>query len=284
MAYVNLKDMVSKARKGGYAVGAFNIIDQVTAMAVIRAAENRRSPVILQTSAKTVKFYGAKPLCAMIAAMAKDASVPVALHLDHCKDISLIYECMKAGWTSVMYDGSELPFQENLGNMVKIAADAHSAGVTVEGELGAILGVEEDKAVGEDKARLADPEQSVEFVEKTKVDVFAPAIGTAHGIYKGEPKIAFDLLERIASSVDAAVAIHGGTGLSDEVFAKCIALGGAKVNISTQIKHHFRDGLESFYRANPKEYEPLKALGNVLKITQPDIEAFIGKFGCAGKA
>jgi ketose-bisphosphate aldolase len=284
MSYVNLGEMVRAAKKGGYAVGAFNIVDFVTARAVIQAAVAKKSPVILQTSAKTVKFYGAEPLCACIIAMSKKASVPVALHLDHCKDINLIRECMDAGWSSVMYDGSELPFEENLKNTIEVAKEAHARGVTVEGELGAILGVEEDKAVSEDKARLADPEQSVEFVEKTHVDVFAPAIGTAHGIYKGEPKIAFDLLAKIAKSVDAAVAIHGGTGLSDEVFRKCISLGGAKVNISTQIKHHFRDGLEAFYKANPKEYEPLKALDAVLRKTEPDIGQFIEKFGCAGKA
>lgn len=283
MSYVNLGEMVRAAKKGGYAVGAFNIVDFVTARAVIQAAVAKKSPVILQTSAKTVKFYGAEPLCACIIAMSKKAAVPVALHLDHCKDLNLIRECMDAGWSSVMYDGSELPFEENLKNTIEVAKEAHARGVTVEGELGAILGVEEDKAVSEDRARLADPDQSVEFVEKTNVDVFAPAIGTAHGIYKGEPKIAFDLLAKIAKSVGAAVAIHGGTGLSDEVFRKCIKLGGAKVNISTQIKHHFRDGLESFYKSNPTEYEPLKALDAVLKRTEPDIGQFIEKFGCAGK-
>lgn len=284
MSYVNLSEMVQASKKGGYAVGAFNIVDSVTARAVIQAAVAKKSPVILQTSAKTVKFYGAEPLCSSIIAMSKNVAVPVALHLDHCKDLKLIHECMDAGWSSVMYDGSELPFEENLVNTAAIVKEAHARGISVEGELGAILGVEEDKAVSEDNARLADPEQSVEFVEKTHVDVFAPAIGTAHGIYKGEPKISFSLLEKIAKNVDAAVAIHGGTGLSDEVFRKCIELGGAKVNISTQIKHHFRDALESFYKSNPNEYEPLKALDAVLRRTEADISLFMDKFGCAGKA
>ncbi len=150
--------------------------------------------------------------------------------------------------------------------------------------MGAIVGVEDDLFVKEADAHLADYGQAVEYVRRTGVDVLAPAIGTAHGVYKGEPKIAFDLLEKIASSVDATIAIHGGTGLSDEVFSRCIALGGSKVNVSTQIKHVFRDSLSQYFAENPGGYEPVKILAFMRDKVQETVESFIEKFGSQGQA
>jgi len=284
MGYVNMGEMLASAKAGHYAIGAFNTVDAMTTEAVIRAAEEKRAPVIIQTSAKTVKLYGAKPLAAMVIALAKEATVPVAMHLDHCKEIELIRECIAAGWSSVMIDASSKSFEENVALTAEVVALAHPQGVTVEGELGAIVGVEDDIFVNEADAHLADPEQSVEFVERTGVDVFAPAIGTAHGVYKGKPVIAFDRLEQIAARVPAAVAIHGGTGLSDEVFHRCISLGGAKVNVSTQIKHAFRDSLSDYFEANPTDYEPVKVLAYLREQTKATVATFIETFGSAGTA
>lgn len=284
MSYTNLKDMLSAARAGKYAVGAFNIVDAMTAEAVVLAADEAKAPVIIQTSAKTVKLYGAVPLATTVRYLAERVSVPVAMHLDHCKDIDLISECIDAGWSSVMIDASSMPFEENLRLTRQVVDMARPRGVTVEGELGAIVGVEDDIFVSEGEAHLADPDQSVEFVAETGVDVFAPAIGTAHGVYKGEPKIAFDLLETIASSVPAAIAIHGGTGLSDDVFARCIGLGGVKVNISTQIKHAFRNSLADYFAAKPDDYEPVRILSAVRQNTQETVTEFIEKFGSNDKA
>jgi fructose/tagatose bisphosphate aldolase len=156
--------------------------------------------------------------------------------------------------------------------------------VTVEGEVGAIVGVEDDIFVKEGEAHLADPAMAIEFVKRTGVDVLAPAIGTAHGLYKGKPRIAFDVLEKIASQVDAFIAIHGGTGLSDETFRKVIELGGAKVNISTQLKHVFRDSLEEYFQKNPGDYEPVKILAYLREKTRETVEAFLDRFGSVGKA
>jgi len=284
MSYVNMKDMLAKARKGRYAVGAFNIVDTMTTQAVVGAAEARRAPVIIQTSAKTVDLLGTASIAATVKDLAGKSAVPVALHLDHCKKMELIEACIAAGWSSVMVDASSMPFEENV-RMTKAVVDmARPRGVTVEGELGAIVGVEDDIFVKEGEAHLADPAQSLEFVKRTGVDVFAPAIGTAHGIYKGEPKIAFDRLGTIASQVDAVIAIHGGTGLSDEIFRKCIELGGVKINISTQIKHVFRDSFTGFIGKNPGVYEPTKIMAAVRDETRIVVESFIDKFGSAGKA
>ena len=284
MSYVNLSDMLSKARQSKYAVGAFNIVDPLTAEAVIKAAESRESPVIIQTSVKTVQLYGYGPIAATVRELAEKSSVPVALHLDHCKDIEVIRQCVEAGWSSVMIDASSMSFEDNVRSTIEVVKMAGPHNITVEGELGAIVGVEDDIFVSQQDSHLADLDKSVEYVETTGVDVFAPAIGTAHGVYKGEPKIAFELLEKIASKVKPPIAIHGGTGLSDEVFKKCISLGGAKINVSTQIKHIFRDSIAEYFHNNPDGYEPVKILAYMRDETQKVVEDFIGKFGSEHKA
>jgi ketose-bisphosphate aldolase len=284
MGYVNLREMLSKATQGKYAVGAFNIVDPMTTEAVIKAAENKRSPVIIQTSVKTVKLYGSAVMAAMVKIPAERAAVPVALHLDHCKDVDVIRDCIEAGWSSVMIDASSSPFEENIRMTKEVVEMAHPRDVTVEGELGAIVGVEDDIHVKEQDAHLADYDQAVEYVRTTGVDLFAPAIGTAHGVYKGEPNIAFDLLERIASAINVPIAIHGGTGLSDEVFQRAIQLGGAKVNISTQLKHIFKNSLTAYFQKNPNDYEPVKILAYMRDEVQNVVAMFLEKFGSAGKA
>jgi ketose-bisphosphate aldolase len=283
MSYVNTREMLSEAKKGKYAVGAFNIVDPMTAAAAVRAAEAKKAPVIIQTSTKTVQLYGYSALAATVRSLAERSSVPVALHLDHCKDIEIIRSCIKAGWTSVMIDASTFPFEQNIKLTEEVVKMARAYDVTVEGELGSIVGVEDDIHIKEQEAHLADPEQAREYVSRTGVDIFAPAIGTAHGVYKGEPKIAFDLLEKIASEVKAAIAIHGGTGLSDGVFKKCIDLGGVKINVSTQIKIVFRDSLLAYFRDNPLDYEPVRILAKMRDEVQSVIESFMDKFGSGNK-
>ena len=283
MVLTSMKDMLKKAQAGKYAVGAFNIVDENSTAAVIQAAEELKSPVIIQTSVKTVKLYGAKPIAAWTHALASSSQIPVALHLDHCKEIDVLRECVEAGWTDVMFDGSALPFEENLTKTKEAVSIAHPRGVGVEGELGAIVGVEDEIHVKEQEAHLADPDQSEKFVNETGIDFFAPAIGTAHGIYNGEPKIDFDLLCEIAKRVGIPIAIHGGTGLSKEVFDKCIYLGGAKVNVSTQIKHTYKDSYEKYFKENPEDYEPVKVVKYVREEIKKTVKEFIKIFGSGGK-
>lgn len=284
MPLENMKAMLSKAADEGYAVGAFNILDYNSTKAVVQAAEEVNAPVIIQTSAKTVIFWGAQPIFPWVRELASPSSVPIALHLDHCKDLDLIKECIESGWTSVMIDASSKPFEENLALSRQVVQMARPKDVTVEAELGAIVGVEDDIHVKEQEAHLADPEQAIKFCEEVKPDCFAPAIGTAHGIYKGEPKIAYELLEEIATKTAVPIALHGGTGLAEDVFKKCISFGCAKVNISTQLKYAFIDGFVSYHNAHNTEYNPLKVIDAQFHQLKTGIIEKIKLFGSTEKA
>lgn len=262
MSIVNMKEMLQEARRRKFAVGAFNILDYNSMKAVIAAAEELESPVIVQTSVKTVKFWGFAPMIEWYRALAAEVKVPVAIHLDHCKDLAFIEKCIEHGWTSVMIDASSLPFEQNMEMSAQVVKMAHPKGVSVEAELGEIGGVEDDISVEEEDAHLAKPEKVFEFLERVPVDCFAPAIGTAHGVYKGEPKVAFHVVEEIAKGTETPLALHGGTGLADEVFRRCISLGCAKVNISTELKYAFIDSFCEYHQQNPTQYDPLKVLGH----------------------
>ena len=276
--------MLGKAAGAGYAVGAFNILDYNSTKAVVLAAEETNAPVIIQTSAKTVIFWGASAIISWIKQLAGPSRVPIALHLDHCKDLDLIEECIESGWTSVMIDASSKPFEENLSLSRKVVQMARPKNVTVEAELGAIVGVEDDIHVKLQDAHLADSDQAVKFCEDVEPDCFAPAIGTAHGVYKGVPKIAYDLLEEIAAKINVPIALHGGTGLADDVFKRCISLGCAKVNISTQLKYAFIDGFVDYHNANNTEYNPLKVIDAQFNALKAGIIENINLFGSSGKA
>jgi len=284
MPLENMKAMLSKAAGKGYAVGAFNILDYNSTKAVVQAAEEANAPVIIQTSAKTVIFWGTSAIINWVRQLAGPSGVPIALHLDHCQDLDLIKECIQAGWTSVMIDASSKPFEENLALSQQVVQVSRPKDVTVEAELGAIVGVEDDIHVKEQQAHLADPKQAVRFCRQVKPDCFAPAIGTAHGIYKGEPKIAYDLLEEIATKTAIPIALHGGTGLLDDVFKKCISLGCAKVNISTQLKYAFIDGFVAYHQAHNREYNPLKVIDAQFHQLKAGIIEKIKLFGSSGKA
>ena len=284
LSYVSMKEMINDAKDKGYAIGAFNIVDYITAVSVIKAAEIKNSPVIIQTSTKTVSLYGYSAIVGWVKTLAAESKVPVALHLDHCKDLNIIKNCIDAGWSSVMIDASSYSLDENIHMTQQVVEMTRGKDITVEGELGAIVGVEDDIFVSEHDEHLADPQTCIKYVNATGIDILAPAIGTAHGIYHKDPNISFKLIEEIATSTGMPLAIHGGTGLSEDVFKKCILSGGAKINISTSIKHTFRDSLEGYYKAHPGDYEPVKAIGflkeNVMKL----VADFIDIFGSANKA
>ena len=284
MPLVNMTNMLIKAREGKYAVGAFNILDYNSMKVVVETAQELQSPVIVQTSEKTVRFWGVNPIVSWIKELTQNTTVPVAIHLDHCKDLSFIQNCIDAGWSSVMIDASSKPFEENLTLSKRVVEMAKPHGISVEAELGEIGGIEDDISIDEEDAHLADTKKAKIFLEKVKVDCFAPAIGTAHGIYKGVPKIAFERLEEISQLSDTPLALHGGTGLSEEVFKKCIALGCAKINISTQLKYAFIDGFMNYYQNNPTEYNPLVALRTQSNTLKQAVVENILLFGSNDKA
>ena len=183
-----------------------------------------------------------------------------------------------------MIDASSFPLEKNIEMTRKVVDMVKGKDITVEGELGAIVGVEDDIFVKEQDSHLADVETCVKFVDATGIDVLAPAIGTAHGLYHKEPNINFSLLHNISQKVDVPLAIHGGTGLSAEVFKKCIQNGGAKINISTILKHIFRNSFETYYKENPKDYEPVKAIKYLEQSVIASVEEFMDIFGSTNKA
>ncbi len=285
MSFVNMGPMLKRAQAGKYGIAAFNMIDYNSARAVVEAAAEFNAPMIVQVSTKTIKHWGFKPIGSWVRMLAESVDVPVALHLDHCNSIDTIKGCIDAGWTSVMFDGSSLPFAENKIKSEEIYKITEAAGVGLEAEIGAIGGVEDDKFVAEDAAILANFDECISFVENMpNLAVFAPAIGTAHGFYKGQPKIAYDLLKKITATIPIPIALHGGTGLSQDQFDKCIAAGCAKVNISTMHKHRFIEGFMDVGRNNPKQQEPLPYIAGQYDAMKKDVCDMIIAFGSKGKA
>lgn len=291
MPIVNAKDILIQATEGRYAVGAFNITSLVQMEAVIEAAENCQAPVIIQTSVKPAKFLQADVLVAVYKTLAESASVPICLHLDHCTDVDFCLRCANAGYTNIMIDASKQPFEENIRQTKLVVDFCHQRGdISVEGELGTVSGVEDQIRVAEDEAALCNPVQAVDFIERTGVDLFAPAIGTAHGIYKTKhPKIDFERFGEIASLVNTGrvrtpLVVHGGTGLPEDYVRKLISLGGAKFNVSTELKHALIDATSAYLEAHPGEYEPGKIDQAVKDTTRTIVMRWIDLLGSAQKA
>ncbi len=283
MPLVSMNRILAVAAQEGYAVGAFNPVDYASMKAIVRAAEEENAPVIMQISAKTVRYYGHETLAMWMRDLAEKSPIPAVLHLDHGKELEMIRRCIETGWTSVMIDASHLPFEQNLALSAEVVEMATAAGVGVEAELGEIGGVEEEISVDEKDAHLADPDKAEIFCRKLDLGVFAPAIGTAHGVYKGTPKVAFDLIQEIYRRTAIPLALHGGTGLSGEIIQRCIRSGCAKVNISTHLKHAFVDGFSDYHKANPDDYEPLKVLEAQFEFMKQFLRKKILQFGGSGK-
>ncbi|MBS4208217.1 class II fructose-bisphosphate aldolase [Bacillus sp. FJAT-50079] len=289
MAIVNAKEILQNATRDGYTVGAFNITSIVQMKAVIEAAVKKKSPVIIQTSVGTVKFLTPQLITAAFNALAKDAPVPICLHLDHCTDLDFCKRCADAGYTNIMIDASLENFEVNVQRTKEIVDYCHKiGGISVEGELGTVMGVEDDISIDAEDAQLCDPDKALEFVERTGVDLFAPAIGTAHGMYQKTPNIDFSLLEHIGQLVNgdkmrAPLVIHGGTGLSEETIKRLISLGGAKFNVSTDLKHCIIDSTYDYLQNHQNDYNPGKLDQTAYAATVSLIEKWIDLFGSADR-
>ncbi len=284
MPLVNPLKMLQDARSGGYCVGAFNLVDFLTMKSIVEAAEAKRAPAILQTSSASIKQLGVKTIVALARAAAEDSSVPVALHLDHGTDREVIRQAIRLGYTSVMIDGSKYPFEENVARTRDVVEEAHAHGVSVEGEIGVVAGVEDDIVVRQDAAIYTTPEEALDFQRKTGVDFLAAAIGTAHGFYKVEPRLDIDTLRRIAIAAPCPVVVHGGTGLPFDVVRELVRAGAAKMNVSTQIKQTMIDGLYEYTNSHRTEYNPIKLLDHVRQNLVAMVGEYMEVLGCAGKA
>jgi len=291
MSIVNAKEIMVEAAENGYAVGAFNITDLLQFEAVIEAAIEKKAPVIVQTSVKPSKFHGRQLMVNIYHTLAESAPVPVCLHLDHCTDIDYCKQCADVGYTNIMIDASKQSYEENIHQTKEVVDYAHSVGnISVEGELGTVSGVEDQIKVAEDEAQLANPEQSIEFVERTGLDIFAPAIGTAHGVYKTKnPKVDFERMATInkmlnGNGVKCPVVVHGGTGLPDDYIEKLLEAGGAKFNVSTELKRTLIDAKWEYINAHREEYDPGKLDIFVRDATRKVVMHWMDKLKCEGKA
>lgn len=258
MPLVTTNDMLQDAYKNNYAIGAFGAHNLEIIKSVIAGAEKVGAPVILQTTASTYKYVEMPYMIAMAKAAAEQAKVSVALHLDHGESFQVVMECLRAGYTSVMIDGSHLPFEHNIALVKKVVEAAGAVGVPVEAELGTIGGVEDDLVVEEQNAFFTDPKLAERFVKETGIQSFAPAFGTAHGKYKQEPKLQFELLEEIQRLTNIPLVMHGASGVSEASVRKALNYGVAKVNFSTELKDLFAEQLRAFFIANPNENDPRK--------------------------
>ncbi|MGG4146518.1 class II fructose-1,6-bisphosphate aldolase [Paenibacillus algorifonticola] len=284
MPLISSTEMLQIARKSKYAVGAFNVHTLEMLQAVVEAAAETQSPLIIQTTVGTVKHLGPDYVAAAAKVAANRTGLPIALHLDHCTDFSTIIQCIRAGYTSVMIDASMFAFEENVERTRKVMEVAAAAGVNVEAELGKVGGVEDDIVVDEHEASLADPEECRRFIELTGVNTLAPAIGTAHGIYKGEPNIDFVRIAQIAERVAVPLVLHGGSGIPAEQVRKAVALGMAKMNVATELRIVFSEGIKQVFSAHSGENDPRKYMVPAKEAVKQLAIEKMQLCGCASKA
>jgi len=284
MPLVSSTAMLQHARQHKYAVAAFNVHTLEMLQAVVEAAAETDSPLIIQSTVGTVKHLGPDYIAAAATVAANRTGLPIALHLDHCTDFPLIVQCIRAGYTSVMIDASMHPYAENVRRTKQVMEVASAAGVNVEAELGKVGGVEDDIVVDELDAMLAVPEECRTFVEETGVNTLAPAIGTAHGIYKGEPNIDFNRIEKIASLVDVPLVLHGGSGIPAEQVKRAVSLGMSKMNIATELRIAFSDAIKDIFAQFPDENDPRKYMVPAKKAVKELAIEKMSLCGCIGKA
>ncbi|MEM2105979.1 MAG: class II fructose-1,6-bisphosphate aldolase [Candidatus Bathyarchaeia archaeon] len=303
---VTNRDLLLKAKNEAYAVGAFNIQNLESFLAVFEAAVEEKSPVIVAVTPSAIKYGGLAYLSKIVRTAAESSSVPMSLHLDHGEDFETVSRCVEAGFTSVMIDGSFLKFEDNVAITRRVVDFAHSRGVSVEAELGKLAGVEE-KTVEEKEAVLTDPDAAYDFVSRTGVDALAVSIGTSHGAYKfkGEPKLDFERLKHIKEKIDVPLVLHGASsvpqwiiekaqkygaelegarGIPEEHIKKAISLGITKINIDTDLRLAFTATIREVLAKSPKEFDPRKILGPAKEAMKEVVKGKMRLFGSSGKA
>jgi len=288
MAFVTTKEMLKNAQRGGYGIGAFNANNMEIIQAIIETAEEEKAPVILQASQGAIKYAGLDMIVAIVKVMAEKANIPVALHLDHGTDYYQNIKCLRAGFTSLMYDGSKLPFDENVEITKKVVEMAHVCDIPVEAELGQIgkMGDSDEPGVALEKVKesMAVPEEAAKFVELTGIDFLAAAVGTIHGCRTPFAKLDIPRIERIRELTGVPLVLHGASGANDEEVKKGIAAGICKINIDTRIRMKFTEKMGEIIKTNPEEIDPRKILGPAKDAAKEIIRDRMRVFGCSGKA
>ena len=255
---LSTRQMLLNAQKDHYAVPAFNIHNMETLQVVAETAARMRSPLIIAATPSTVKYAGPEYLVGLAQVAARHTDIPIAVHMDHHEVYEDIKEGIDVGFRSVMIDASRDPFEQNIARVQKVAAYAHQYDATVEAELGKLVGQEDDLVVSDRESAYTDPEVAAEYVDKTGIDSLAVAIGTAHGLYKGTPKLDFDRLTEIRSRVAIPLVLHGASDVPDELVQKAISLGNCKVNVATDLKIPFANAVKKFFQENPEANDPRK--------------------------
>lgn len=288
---VHTKELVPKAKKNKYAIGSFNTCNLEITLGIIHAAQEEHSPVIVQVSENEIKYAGLKPITHIVETIAKNEAinVPVALHLDHGKSFHAVAECINAGFSSIQIDASDLPFDENIVLTRQVADYAHKYGVWVQGELGAMVGEEGAMNLKLGKSfditkYMTNPDQVIEFVERTKIDTLAVSVGTIHGDFPGLERVDHKRLQKISSLVDIPLVLHGASGTSNSDVKKAVKEGISIINVGTTVRVEFTRALRSFLVSNYKENDPRKVLVYALEAVKNAVREKIEIFGSSAKA
>ncbi|MFC5711541.1 class II fructose-1,6-bisphosphate aldolase [Thalassorhabdus alkalitolerans] len=287
MPLVSMKEMLDKAKAEGYAVGQYNLNNLEFTQAILQAAEEEQSPLICGVSEGAARYMGGfKPVVDMVKTLmeAYNVTVPVAIHLDHGSSFEKCVEAIHAGFTSVMIDGSHYPLAENIALTKRVVDVAHAVGVSVEAELGRIGGQEDDLIVDDAEAAYAIPEECEELVRETNVDCFAPALGSVHGPYKGEPNLGFDHMKKISGLVGVPLVLHGGTGIPTKDIQKAIGYGHAKINVNTESQIASAKAVREVLDEKPELYDPRKYMGPARDAIKETVKGKMREFGSSNKA
>ena len=300
------KELLNAAKKGGYAVGAFNMNNMEILQAIVSAGEAEKSPAIIAVSEGAIKYAGMPYIVSMVRTASEQTFIHLSLHLDHGTDLEVIRSCIENGFTSVMIDGSHLEFEENIAATKKVVEMARKKGVSVEAELGRLKGIEEKVSVSEKEAFLTDPQAAEEFVKRTEVDALAIAIGTSHGAYKfkGDAKLDFERLKEIGKRVNIPLVLHGASGvppsilekaqqfgaklpgakgIPDDAIQNAISLGISKINIDTDLRLSFIAALREVLVTKPEEFDPRKIFGPGREAIQRTVQSKMRLFGSSAK-
>lgn len=287
MPLESMKEMLEIGKKNGYAVGQFNINNLEYAQAILQAAQEEKSPVIIGVSEGAARYMGGFNVVVAIIKSLMDSyetTVPVAIHLDHGSSFEKCAEAIQAGFTSVMIDGSHFPLEENIALTKKVVELAHIHGVSVEAELGRIGGQEDDVIVSEAEQSYAIPAECEQLIRETNVDCFAPALGSVHGPYKGEPNLGFDRMEEVMNLTNVPLVLHGGTGIPTKDIQRAITLGTAKINVNTESQIEQTKKVREVLNAEPDLYDPRKYLGPSRDVIKETVKAKMREFGSSQKA
>jgi len=279
MPFVTTGEMLKKARAGGYAVGAFNAENMEMVQAILAAAEAENAPVIIQTTPGTLKYAGPECFGGLMSRLARNAKVPAALHLDHGNSYELAEKCAEEGYTSLMIDGSKLPYEDNIELTCRVVAMAGN--LPVEAELGTVGGKEDGM---EAAPQYTDPDEAADFANRTGISSFAVAIGTAHGVYKGEPQLDLDRLSAVRERLEIPLVLHGTSGVPEDQVRECIRRGICKVNYATDLRIAFTTGVKQAIAAQPEAFDPKKYLAEGRRAVQQRVQELIRLLGSSGKA